>query len=122
MAAHLSLPDYLSASAEADTTDALNDEETVHLVSSTQEMWEGAHDPGTAEPPVPALLTTDLLRRFAGTHEGTQHALNALECYEISVRPFFTKRTQAKLRVLFRQKKIPPPLWRFIVIILTSHF
>lgn len=83
MAAYLSSHDYLrgDAVAESALTEVLNDE-VVQLVSSAQLVSEGADDPETAEAstPTPGQETnaTDLPRRFARAHEGTENALNVL--------------------------------------------
>lgn len=102
MAADLGFHDYVSAYPDADTTELLNDEKIVGLVSGSQKVSQDADDPETAEVPVPApgqvMDAIDLLRRFAGAaHEGTKDELNALAFHELSVRPILIKRIQANM-------------------------
>ncbi|KAH6948063.1 hypothetical protein HPB50_022773 [Hyalomma asiaticum] len=71
---------------DTDTTEVLDEKEIVQLVSSAQEESEDANDPDTVEAPVPTpgqvMDAVDLLRRFAGAHEGAEDALTALASYK----------------------------------------
>ncbi|KAH7984703.1 hypothetical protein HPB52_023532 [Rhipicephalus sanguineus] len=80
--------DFVIADADAntDTTEVLDDEEIVQLVSVAQEESEDANDPDTVKASVPTpsqvMDAVDLLRRFAGAHEGAEDALISLASYE----------------------------------------
>lgn len=57
MAADHSFDDFMitDADEDTDTTEALDDEEIVQLVSDAQEESEDAKDPDAVEAPVPTL-------------------------------------------------------------------
>ncbi|KAH7948984.1 hypothetical protein HPB49_003847 [Dermacentor silvarum] len=78
VAADLNIDDFVDVDADTDTTEVLNDEETVPLVSGTQEEPEDANDPDTVETPVATptqgMDAVDLLRRFASAYEGAEDA------------------------------------------------
>ncbi|KAG0432697.1 hypothetical protein HPB47_020600 [Ixodes persulcatus] len=97
-----SFGDYLRDDADADiqTTEVLDDSEILRLVATGQK-----HDVEAVEDPVPmpsqVMDAVDLLRRFAGAHEGTAVAFNALTAYEKRVLPLSTKRSQSKITSFF---------------------
>ncbi|XP_040070451.3 tigger transposable element-derived protein 6-like [Ixodes scapularis] len=107
VAADQDFDDFVNANADAntDTTEVLDDEEIVQLVSGAQEKSEEAKGPDAIEAPVPTpsqvMDAVDLLRRFAGAHEGAEDALTSLASYEKCVRPLLTKRAQAKITSFF---------------------
>lgn len=97
--------DYVSADTKAATTEVLNDGAILRLVGSVEEVEAEDEDIEGIETPVLTLGQVmdalNLLRQFAGTHERTEDALDALQTYEKSVRPFLTKRMQAKITDFF---------------------
>ncbi|KAK8776523.1 hypothetical protein V5799_030134 [Amblyomma americanum] len=106
----ISFSDYVNADANAVTTEVLTDADMLRLVGSVEGVTaeDAADDPAGAEAPVPTpgqvMDALDLLRHFAGAHEGTEDELDALQTYEKSVRPLLTKRTQAKITDFFGGK------------------
>lgn len=78
VAADQNFDDFVNVDADAhtDTTELLNNDELVQLVSGAQEEFEDANDPDTVEAPNPTasqlMDAADLLRRFAGAHEGVE--------------------------------------------------
>lgn len=80
----------------------------MQLVSGAQEVSEDVNDPDTAEAPVvtpsQVMDAVDLLRRFAGAHEGAEDALTSLASYEECVRPVLMKRVQAKITSFFTRQ------------------
>ncbi|KAL1439376.1 hypothetical protein MTO96_010389 [Rhipicephalus appendiculatus] len=74
VAADQNFDDFVNS--DADAKEDLDDEEIVQLVSGAQEEPEDANGPDTVEAPVPTLSqvmdAVDLLRRFAGAHEGAE--------------------------------------------------
>lgn len=76
VAADQNFDDFVNTDADTDTdtTDILDNEEIVQLVSGAQEESEDVNDPGTVEVPVPTPRqvtdAVDILRRFAGAHAG----------------------------------------------------
>ncbi|KAM7281492.1 tigger transposable element-derived protein 6-like [Ixodes scapularis] len=107
VAADQDFDDFVNADTDAntDTTEVLDDEEIVQLVSGAQEKSDEAKGPDAIEAPVPTpsqvMDAVDLLRRFAGAHEGAEDALTSLASYEKCVRPLLTKRAQAKITSFF---------------------
>lgn len=99
----MSFSDYVNADANAVTTEVLDDGDILRLVGSVEGVAadDVDDDSEVTEAPVPTpgqvMDAIDLLRQFAGAHEGTEDALDALQAYEKSVRPLLTKRTQAKI-------------------------
>ncbi|KAH7935850.1 hypothetical protein HPB52_014346 [Rhipicephalus sanguineus] len=97
--------DFVFADADANnhTTAVLDDEETAQLVSGAQEESEDANDPDTVEAPIPTpsevMDAVDLLRRFAGTHEGAEDADILLASHEDCVLLLLT-RSPSRLREL----------------------
>lgn len=95
----------MSADTKAATTEVLNDGAILRLVGSVEEVEAEDEDIEGIETPVLTLGQVmdalNLLRQFAGTHERTEDALDALQTYEKSVRPFLTKRMQAKITDFF---------------------
>lgn len=106
----MSFSDYVNADANAVTTEVLDDGDTLRLVGSVEGVAadDVDNDSEVTEAPVPTpgqvMDAIDLLRQFAGAHEGTEDALDALQAYEKSVRPLLTKRTQAKISDFFAGK------------------
>ncbi|KAK8771920.1 hypothetical protein V5799_024835 [Amblyomma americanum] len=107
------VPDITATSTtptRAVTTEVLTDADMLRLVGSVEGVTaeDAADDPAGAKAPVPTpgqvMDALDLLRHFAGAHEGTEDALDALQTYEKSVRPLLTKRTQAKITDFFGGK------------------
>ncbi|KAH7933927.1 hypothetical protein HPB49_019319 [Dermacentor silvarum] len=78
--------------ADTDTREVLDEEEIVQLVSGAQEESEDGNDPDTVEAPVaaPSMDAVNLLRRFAGAHEGAEDALISLASCENCVLPLLT--------------------------------
>ncbi|XP_040072206.2 tigger transposable element-derived protein 6-like [Ixodes scapularis] len=105
-----SFGDYLRDDADADiqTTEVLDDSEILRLVATGQKDDAEADDAEAVEDPVPTpsqvMDAVDLLRRFAGAHEGTAAAFNALTAYEKCVLPLLTKRSQSKITSFFLQQ------------------
>ncbi|KAK8761008.1 hypothetical protein V5799_027727 [Amblyomma americanum] len=81
----ISFSDYVNADANAVTTEVLTDADMLRLVGSVEGVTaeDAADDPAGAEAPVPTpgqvMDALDLLRHFAGAHEGTEDALDALQ-------------------------------------------
>ncbi|EEC09401.1 conserved hypothetical protein [Ixodes scapularis] len=106
----MSFSDYVNADANAVTTEVLDDGDILRLVGSVEGVAadDVDNDSEVTEAPVPTpgqvMDAIDLLRQFAGAHEGTEDALDALQAYEKSVRPLLTKRTQAKISDFFAGK------------------
>ncbi|KAH7986396.1 hypothetical protein HPB52_024995 [Rhipicephalus sanguineus] len=100
MAAVHNFDDFVIANTDADTdtTEVLDDDEIVQLVSDVQEESEDANDPDTVEAPMPTpsqvMDAVDLLRRFAGPHEGAEDALISLASYKNCLLLLLTKHTQ----------------------------
>ncbi|KAM7285014.1 tigger transposable element-derived protein 6-like [Ixodes scapularis] len=105
-----SFGDYLRDDADADiqTTEVLDDSEILRLVATGQKDDAEADDAEAVEDPVPTpsqvMDAVDLLRRFAGAHEGTAAAFNALTAYEKCVLPLLTKRSQSKITSFFLEQ------------------
>lgn len=91
----------MNADADAD------DEEVVQLVYRAQEESEDANDPDTLEVPLrtpsQVMDSVNLLRRFAGAHEGAEDALNSLPSYKCAI-SLPTKRMQAKITGFFTRQ------------------
>lgn len=70
------------ANADTDTTEVIDDEEMVQLVSGAQEESEDVNDPDTSEDPVPTpsqvMHAVDVLRRFAEACKGAEDSLTSL--------------------------------------------
>ncbi|KAM7299193.1 uncharacterized protein ISCGN_019760 [Ixodes scapularis] len=84
----MSFSDYANADANAVTTEVLDDGDILRLVGSVEGV--AADDVDDDSEVTEALVPTpgqvmdaiDLLRQFAGAHEGTEDALDALQAYE----------------------------------------
>lgn len=89
--------------------------------SSVPKQSEDADDTEDAEAPVsiPSRMmdVIDVLRRFAGAHDETKDALNALVGYEKSVHPLVAKRTQAKMTSFFTRKQIHNSLQNAVLVL-----
>ncbi|KAG0428674.1 hypothetical protein HPB47_024352 [Ixodes persulcatus] len=100
-----SFGDYLRDDADADiqATEVLDDSKILRLVATGQK-----DDAEAVEDPVPmpsqVMDAVDLLRRFAGAHEGTAVAFNALTTYEKCVLPLLKKRSQSKITSFFLEQ------------------
>lgn len=97
--------DYVSADANVVTTEVSDDEDILRLVGSVEGDTDDDSEESKAPVPTPGQVmdALDLLRQFAGAHEGTENALDALHTYEKSVRSL-TKCKQAKIADFFAVK------------------
>lgn len=91
----------MSIDTDDNTTESLNDEAIIYIVTSAPEDSENVDDTEHAEAPVSTpsqvMDAVDLLRQFAGAHEGTKDASNMFVGYEKSVCMLLVKRMQAKI-------------------------